>query len=64
LSESAGTRTAISYSWRYPASVHQSVMVGVNPPGHFLFYPGTTVQPEASRRLINTFFDSGKIDNL
>jgi pimeloyl-ACP methyl ester carboxylesterase len=31
LSESAGTRTAIIYSWRYPDSIHRSVMVGVNP---------------------------------
>ena len=42
LSESAGTRTAIIYSWRYPDSIHRSVMIGVNPPGHFLFYPRTT----------------------
>jgi pimeloyl-ACP methyl ester carboxylesterase len=42
LSESAGTRTAIIYSWRYPDSIHRSFMVGVNPPGHFLYYPGTT----------------------
>ena len=42
LSESAGTRTAIIYSWRYPDSIHRSVMIGVNPPGHFLYYPGTT----------------------
>ena len=42
LSESAGTRTAIIYSWRYPDSIDRSFMVGVNPPGHFLFYPGTT----------------------
>ena len=42
LSESAGTRTAIIYSWRYPDSLHRSVMIGVNPPGHFLYYPGTT----------------------
>jgi pimeloyl-ACP methyl ester carboxylesterase len=42
LSESAGTRTAIIYSWRHPDSIHRSFMVGVNPPGHFLFYPGTT----------------------
>jgi pimeloyl-ACP methyl ester carboxylesterase len=42
LSESAGTRTAIIYSWRYPDSIRRSVMVGVNPPGHFLFYPHTT----------------------
>jgi hypothetical protein len=25
------------YSWRYPKSVHRSVMIGVNPPGHFLW---------------------------
>ena len=36
LSESAGTRTAMIYAWRHPASVHRSVMLGVNPPGHFL----------------------------
>jgi pimeloyl-ACP methyl ester carboxylesterase len=42
LSESAGTRTAIIYAWRYPDSIHRSVMVGVNPPGHFLYYPGTS----------------------
>ena len=42
LSESAGTRTAIIYSWRYPDSIHRSVMIGVNPPGHFLWDPGTT----------------------
>jgi pimeloyl-ACP methyl ester carboxylesterase len=38
LSESAGTRTALIYGWRYPQSVHRSVMVGVNPPGHFIWY--------------------------
>lgn len=37
LSESAGTRTALIYSWRYPDSVHRSVMVAVNPPGAFLW---------------------------
>ena len=37
LSESAGTRTAMIYSWRHPQSVHRSVMIGVNPPGHFLW---------------------------
>ena len=37
LSESAGTRTAMIYSWRYPKSIHRSVMIGVNPPGHFLW---------------------------
>jgi pimeloyl-ACP methyl ester carboxylesterase len=42
LGESAGTRTVIIYSWRWPDSIHRSVMIGVNPPGHFLCYPGTT----------------------
>jgi len=42
LSESVGTRTAMIYSWRYPAAIHRSVMIGVNPPGHFLWYPKTT----------------------
>ena len=42
LSESAGTRLALIYAWRYPRSIHRSVMIGVNPPGHFLWYPKTT----------------------
>jgi pimeloyl-ACP methyl ester carboxylesterase len=37
LSESAGTRTALIYSWRYPTSIHRSVMIGVNPPGNFVW---------------------------
>ena len=39
ISESAGTRTAMIYAWRYPKSIHRSVMIGVNPPGHFLYDP-------------------------
>ena len=42
LSESAGTRTAMIYAWRYPDSIHRSVMVAVNPPGAFLLDPDTT----------------------
>src|SRR5206468_2091221 len=42
LSESAGTRTAMIYAWRYPERVHRSVMIGVNPPGHFLWDAKTT----------------------
>jgi pimeloyl-ACP methyl ester carboxylesterase len=42
LSESAGTRTALIYSWRHPHSIHRSVMIGVNPPGHFLWNGATT----------------------
>jgi pimeloyl-ACP methyl ester carboxylesterase len=42
LSESAGTRTAMIYAWRYPHRVHRSVMIGVNPPGRFLWDARTT----------------------
>jgi pimeloyl-ACP methyl ester carboxylesterase len=42
LSESAGTRTALIYAWRHPHRIHRSVMVGVNPPGHFLWHRKTT----------------------
>jgi pimeloyl-ACP methyl ester carboxylesterase len=45
LSESAGTRTAMVYAWRYSRSIRRSVMVGVNPPGRFLYgQAGTTSQ--------------------
>jgi len=37
LSESAGTRLAMIYQWRYPNSVDRSVMVGVNPPGNYIY---------------------------
>jgi pimeloyl-ACP methyl ester carboxylesterase len=37
LSESAGTRLGMIYQWRYPNSVDRSVMVGVNPPGNFIY---------------------------
>ena len=42
LSESAGTRTAMIYAWRYPENIHRSVMIGVNPPGHFVWDAKTT----------------------
>jgi pimeloyl-ACP methyl ester carboxylesterase len=42
LSESAGTRTAMIYGWRYPESIHRSVMIGVNPPGHYVWDAKTT----------------------
>jgi pimeloyl-ACP methyl ester carboxylesterase len=42
VSESAGTRKAMIYAWRYPEHVHRSVMIGVNPPGHFLWDAKTT----------------------
>ena len=37
LSESAGTRLGMIYSWMYPNSVDRSVMVGVNPPGNYIY---------------------------
>jgi pimeloyl-ACP methyl ester carboxylesterase len=42
VSESVGTRTAMIYSWRYPESINRSVMIGVNPPGNFLWDAKTT----------------------
>jgi pimeloyl-ACP methyl ester carboxylesterase len=42
VSESVGTRTAMIYSWRYPRSINRSVMIGVNPPGNFLWDAKTT----------------------
>jgi len=42
LSQSAGTRTAMIFAWRYPERIHRSVMIGVNPPGHFLWDARTT----------------------
>jgi pimeloyl-ACP methyl ester carboxylesterase len=42
LSESAGTRTALIYAWRYPKRIHRSVLIGVNPPGAFLWDAKTT----------------------
>jgi pimeloyl-ACP methyl ester carboxylesterase len=37
LGESAGTRLALIYAWRYPKNVERSVLIGVNPPGKFLY---------------------------
>ena len=37
LSESVGTRTVMIYAQLYPDSIHRSVMIAVNPPGHFLW---------------------------
>jgi pimeloyl-ACP methyl ester carboxylesterase len=66
LSEGAGTRTAIVYSWRYPDSIHRSFMVGVNPPGHFLFYPSTTDEQVARYAALGAQDDScrGRTDDL
>ena len=37
VSESAGTRAAMIYAWRHPKAIHRSVMIGVNPPGNFVW---------------------------
>ena len=37
LGESAGTRLGEIYMWRYPKNVDRSVLIGVNPPGKFVF---------------------------
>ncbi|MFI5933779.1 hypothetical protein [Actinoplanes sp. NPDC051494] len=42
LSSSAGTRTAMVYSWRHPGSLFRSAMVSVNPPGHMVWDPAIT----------------------
>jgi predicted RND superfamily exporter protein/pimeloyl-ACP methyl ester carboxylesterase len=42
VSESVGTRLAMIYAWRYPRSINRSVLIGVNPPGHFLWDPKVT----------------------
>ncbi len=42
LSASFGTRVALFYGYRYPAAIARSVMVGVNPPGHFIWWPDQT----------------------
>jgi pimeloyl-ACP methyl ester carboxylesterase len=39
LSGSYGTRVAMFYASLYPDSVYRSVMVAVNPPGHFVWEP-------------------------
>jgi uncharacterized membrane protein YdfJ with MMPL/SSD domain/pimeloyl-ACP methyl ester carboxylesterase len=42
VSESVGTRVAMIYAWRYPRSINRSVLIGVNPPGHFVWDPRVT----------------------
>lgn len=42
LSASYGTRVALLYGYKYPSNVNRSVMAGVNPPGHFVWYPEKT----------------------
>lgn len=39
LSASYGTRLAMLYAWKYPANIHRSAMIAVNPPGHMVDDP-------------------------
>lgn len=41
LSESYGTRVAQVYADLYPDRIHRSVLIGVNPPGGFVWEPST-----------------------
>ena len=41
LSESYGTRVAQIYIYLHPQSIFRSAMIGVNPPGHFIWEPAT-----------------------
>ncbi len=41
LSESYGTRVAQIYAYMHPQKLLRSAMIGVNPPGHFLWLPAT-----------------------
>ncbi len=52
LSESYGTRVAQIYAIMHPQSLLRSAMIGVNPPGHFVWMPATTdAQVETYARL-------------
>jgi pimeloyl-ACP methyl ester carboxylesterase len=41
LSQSYGTRVAQIYAALHPDHLHRSAMIGVNPPGHFVWEPNT-----------------------
>ena len=66
LSASYGTRLAQFYAYQYPQNVHRSIMVSVNPPGHFVW------ESETLDRQINYYsrlceqdpYCSSRTDNL
>jgi pimeloyl-ACP methyl ester carboxylesterase len=37
--QSYGTRVAYIFGLKYPSSIHRSLMISVNPPGHFVWEP-------------------------
>jgi pimeloyl-ACP methyl ester carboxylesterase len=55
-SESYGTRVAYLYGVRFPQSIHRSLMVGVNPPGHFVW------EPEINDGMIKRYSELWKMD--
>lgn len=61
LSASYGTRCALLYGYKYPQSINKSVMVGVNPPGHFVWWPKKTEQIISK---YDALFDSTNTNNL
>jgi pimeloyl-ACP methyl ester carboxylesterase len=44
LSISYGTRLTLLYSYKYPQAIKRTVMIGANPPGHFVWFPEKTEQ--------------------
>ena len=66
LSDSAGTRAAMIYAWRYPDSIHRSVMIGVNPPGNFLMEAQSTEEQidRYARLCANTASCAARTDDL
>jgi pimeloyl-ACP methyl ester carboxylesterase len=61
LSASYGTRCALLYGYKYPMSINKSVMLGVNPPGHFVWWPDKT---EHIISIYNSLYRLKETDNL
>jgi pimeloyl-ACP methyl ester carboxylesterase len=57
LSTSYGTRVALLYSYKYPKVIKRSLMVGVNPPGNFIW------KPENTARILQTYDSLYKIQS-
>jgi pimeloyl-ACP methyl ester carboxylesterase len=61
FSTSYGTRCALLYGYKYPQSINKSIMVGVNPPGHFVWWPEKTEQIISK---YDSLFDSRNTNDL
>jgi len=61
LSVSYGTRVALLYGYRYPNAIHRSIMIGVNPPGHFIWYPEKTSQ---IIKLYDSLYQNSTLSNV